>query len=158
MKKSRGRKRAANHKANVRPRSFPCGLGNSLYHHQTSLLSTITSATEQISQPESQLLSKHKQHLTTQQSCLASLAVPPLRPSAPPSLLLSLAQRLSSLLRLARPAPPPSLLPTNTLLLPLLNKLHPQRAAVAVSSARWPAQLRKSPQPSAYLGTSSAQC
>jgi hypothetical protein len=80
-------------------------------------------------------------------SCLANPAVPPLRPSAPPSRLLSLALRPSSLLRLARPAPTPSLLRTSTPLLPPLpSRPRPQRAVVAVSSAKWPAPLRKLPQ------------
>lgn len=77
-------------------------------------------------------------------SCLASPAVPPLRPSAPPFLLLALHPRLS---RLARPAPSPSLLLNSTLLLLLLPPLlRLQQAVVAVSSARWPAPLRKLPR------------
>jgi len=87
-----------------------------------------------------------KQTTSHHPSCLASPAVPPLRPSAPLSRLLSLALRPSSLLRLARPALSPSPLRTSTLLLPLLpSRPRPQRAVVAVSSARWPALLRKLP-------------
>ena len=97
---------------------------------------------------------QHLQHLKRLQkttshhpSCLARTAVPPLRLSAPPSRLLSLALRPSSPLRLARPAPSPSLLRTSTLLLPPLpSRPRPQRAVVAVSSARWPALLRKLPR------------
>jgi hypothetical protein len=109
----------------------------------TSLYITSDTSTKRISLSNRQHLPKYHHNLTNQQSCLANPAVPPLRPSAPPSLLLSLALRPSSPPRLARPAPLPLLLPTSTLLLPLLNKLRPQRAAVAVSSAKWPALLRK---------------
>jgi hypothetical protein len=118
-----------------------------LHHHQTSLCITSTSTTKHFSQPNRQNFPPTSKTLTHQQSCLASPAVPPLRPSAPPSLLPSLALRPSSPRRLARPAPSPSLLPTSTLLHPPpLLRLRLQRAAVAVSSARWPALLRKSPQ------------
>jgi hypothetical protein len=138
---SRGRKAAANQEPSVRAASFPCA--SPCPSSNTSLCITSASPTKRISLPNRQHLPKYQHNLINQQSCLANPAVPPLRPSAPPSLLLSLALRPSSPPRLARPAPLPLLLPTSTLLLPLLNKLRPQRAAVAVSSAKWPALLRK---------------
>ena len=144
----------ANHGASVRPSFFPLR-AKLLDHHQTSFLPPRhlrhchTSRHPIASNSHNPSKTHASHHIKSHQTCLASPAVPPLRPGAPPSLLLRLALLPSSLLRFARPAPSLNLLPPSTpplLLPPLLNRLLPQRAAVAVSSARWPALLRELPQ------------